>query len=305
MTAADRAVAELEARLDTLLPDEYQGAFDEVQPTPMRSAGLRFDADGRVAWDEIWGSFCDLAMAGGPPHKGRLLQPGDVAAIDAARERYDEVVQEIRRGVRMVTDLEGSMAPDPGWIRVRCFNETMAGWLLRAITMENVAVRADGNALDLPAAPSYRLEKEIKNVITVMAKTCHYWVGHMPREQQRAIGELFATMADRAPLLVPAGRGSDVADLRAQLADAIPRDTRLRVTGPPYAGWIGVEIASVRKAIWMMRAMVASNVLARREDTSLYLPLNPVQDPGGERLVRMLKQLHELADVTGIRGATA
>src|SRR5918993_1257311 len=101
--AADRAVAELEARLDTLLPDEYQGAFDEVQPTPMRSAGLRFDADGRVAWDEIWGSFCDLAMAGGPPHKGRLLQPADAAAIDAARERYDEVVQEIRRGVGMVT----------------------------------------------------------------------------------------------------------------------------------------------------------------------------------------------------------
>ena len=59
--------------------------------------------------------------------------------------------------------------------------------------MENVAARRQGAMLDLPAAPQFRLEKEIKNVITVMAKTCHYWVGHIPRAQQQAIAELLQT----------------------------------------------------------------------------------------------------------------
>ena len=88
MTVADadrEALALLEQRVNTLLPEEYQGA--DAKPTPMGSAGLRFDSDGRVAWDEMWKSFCDLAMAGGPPHKGRLLQPGSRVDIDAAPER--------------------------------------------------------------------------------------------------------------------------------------------------------------------------------------------------------------------------
>jgi hypothetical protein len=30
----------------------------------------------------------------------------------------------------------------------------------------------------LPAGPAFQLEKEIKNVITVLAKTFHYWTEH-------------------------------------------------------------------------------------------------------------------------------
>ena len=69
--------------------------------------------------------------------------------------------------------------------------------------MENVAARCRGAILELPAAPHFRLEKEIKNVITVVAKTCHYWLGHMPREQQQAIAELFVAMAGESPLIEP------------------------------------------------------------------------------------------------------
>jgi sirohydrochlorin cobaltochelatase len=301
VTADDlAALAQLDARLDTLLPEEYQGAFDAVQPTPMRSAGLRFDGDGRVAWDEIWGSFCDLAMAGGPPHKGHLLQPGTPEEIASADARYAEVVQEICRGVQMVADLEGSAAPQVGWVRIRCFNDTMAAWLLRAITMENVGVQATGNALDLPAAPSFRLEKEIKNVITVTAKTCHYWVGHMPREQQRAIGDLFATISADSPLIVPARESSDLSDVRRALAKRVPQTIGLHVAGLPYTGWFGVEIPGVRAAIWMMRAMVAHNVLARREDAILYLPINPADDPDCERVIRTLSRVHHLATAKGL-----
>ena len=301
MTAADHdALIELDRRLNTLLPEEYQGTYEAVQPTPMGAAGLRYDSDGRVAWDEIWGSFCDLAMAGGPPHKGRLLAPGTPREIASTPERHAAVVQEICRGVRMVADLDGAEAPEAGWVRIRCFDDTMAAWLLRAITMENVAVRAAGDALDVPAAPSFRLEKEIKNVITVIAKTCHYWVGHMPREQQRAIAHLFDAMAIDSPLLVPAPDGSDITDAPSALADAIHRETGLRVAGCEYGGWLGVQTPSVRAAVWMMRALVVSNVLARREDTILYLALNPGQSADGRRSLDALRRVHHLATAVGV-----
>jgi sirohydrochlorin cobaltochelatase len=54
----------------------------------------------------------------------------------------------------------------------------MALWLLRAILVENVSVRREDNVLYLPAGPDFQLEKEIKNVITVVAKTHHYWIEH-------------------------------------------------------------------------------------------------------------------------------
>jgi sirohydrochlorin cobaltochelatase len=60
-----------------------------------------------------------------------------------------------------------------------CADEAMALWLLRAIVVENVAVRREGSVLFLPAAPHFRLEGEIKNVITVVAKTHHYWNEHL------------------------------------------------------------------------------------------------------------------------------
>src|SRR5690606_26746672 len=130
------ALAELDSRLRTVLPEEYQDSYEAVQPVSMGSAGLKFGDDGRVAWDEIWGSFCDLAMAGGPPHKGTLLEPASPDAIAGAPDRYREVVDEICRGVTMVTDLATDESPAPGWIRVHCYSAAMAGWLLRAIVME-------------------------------------------------------------------------------------------------------------------------------------------------------------------------
>ena len=124
----------------------------------------------------------------------------------------------------------------------------MAGWLLRAIVMENVAVRRRGAILELPAAPHFRLEKEIKNVITVIAKTCHYWLGHMPEDQQRAIAELFAAMAAESPLIEP-----DLAVPTRRRAASWPRVSPNGFTARPafalaasLPGWLGVECPSVR-----------------------------------------------------------
>src|ERR1700710_494676 len=89
------SIEALEARLKTILPEEYQECYDDVQPVSMGSAGLKYGTDGKVAWDQIWGSFCDLALAGGPPHKGTLLEAGTEGEIAAQFDRYDDVAEAI------------------------------------------------------------------------------------------------------------------------------------------------------------------------------------------------------------------
>ena len=296
LSHADRmALEELDARLKTILPEEYQDAYEGMEPVPMRSAGLKYSSDGKVAWNEIWGSFCDLAMAGGPPHKGTLLKAGRPEDIDANPDRYAEIAEEICRGVMMTTLLDTNISPVPGWVRVSCLSEAMAGWLLRAIVMENVAARADGIALDLPAAPHFRLEKEIKNVITVIAKTSHYWLEHMPRGQQRGIASLFARLARESPLVEPSGTAEgQEADVTA-LEAAIQQDAGLQTSGHSPAGWLGVSCPTAKRAVWMMRALVAGNVLSRREGTTLFVPVNHATDPGGVRVARAVARAHRLA----------
>ena len=301
MTSVDEV---LDSRLKTLLPTEYQETYEQIEPKPMRSAGLKYDASGQVAWDEIWGSFCDLAMAGGPPHKGRLLEPGQQADIDADFDRYDEVAEEICRGIRMVTGLRAYVAPDPGWICVTCHGDAMAGWLVRAIAMENVAVRRRGAILELPVSPHFRLEKEIKNVITVIAKTCHYWLGHIPEDQQRVIGDLFNTMASESPLIEPDLTIAEPArsrHLASRLAEQIQRATGLQPSSQRYAGWVGIECPSVRFAVWMMRALVVSNVLSRREETVLFVPVNPATDVRGTLVSKAVERTFQAAIARDVR----
>ena len=251
-----QVLAELERRFRTLLPEEYRDRYEALEPVPMGSAGVRYGADGRIAWDQMWGSFCDLAMAGGPPHKGTLLAPAAPHEIDADPAGHAAAVAEICRGIAMVSDLSPTPSPDPGWIRMECDTTGMAAWLLRAITIENVAVRAAGAVLELPAGPAFRPLKEIRNVITVLAKTAHYWVGHMSVMHRQTIADLIAAMNDESPLVAP-------------------------VYGVERPDWVGIKCDSVRSAVWMMRMLVAANVLARREEDVLFVPINREVDPDG------------------------
>lgn len=170
-------------RLDELLPPRYQNGAP-VSSAPMRSAELTYDDAGRVSWDRMWGSFCDLALAGGPTHRGTLLEPPTAVEVQEQPKAYETVVAEIERGIELVTGLETVKSPSLGWVGVRCQDEAMAVWLLRAIIVENVMVRRQHDLIFLPAGPSYRLEKEIKNVITVIAKTHHYWAEHLPKQSK-------------------------------------------------------------------------------------------------------------------------
>lgn len=183
LNAMDRAMQKsliaLDIELDLILPPEYQGRTDEVKSQSMGSVQIHSDNFGEVAWDKIWTSFCDLALAGGPPHRGQLLEAITAEQASQNLSSYEVVVREIRRGIEMVTGLQTIEAEVLGWVGVVCDDEAMAVWLMRAIIVENVMIRREGSVLFLPAGPDFRVKKEIKNVITSVAKTVHYWRAHL------------------------------------------------------------------------------------------------------------------------------
>lgn len=164
--------------LSSILPPRYQGG-QKVSSAPMGTAPMEYTEDGQVAWNEMWTSFCDLALAGGPPHRDTLLEPAPPDEVRGDIAGYERVLAEIERGLHLVAGLPVVRSERPGWIGLECENEEMALWLLRAIIVENVCVRREGPVLFLPVGPNFQLEKEIKNVITVVAKTHHYWMEHM------------------------------------------------------------------------------------------------------------------------------
>jgi hypothetical protein len=173
----------LHDRMGEELPGEYMGKLDGVSPRSMGSVAIVPDETGKVPWDKLWTSFCDLAMAGGPPHRGKLLEPVVREEIVADMGAYREVEAEIRRGIGLASGLKTLESPYLGWLAVECESEEMAAWLLRAILVENISVRREGRLLYLPAGPRFRVEKEIKNVITAVAKTVHYWQAHLRSRQ--------------------------------------------------------------------------------------------------------------------------
>lgn len=175
---------QLESRINAMLPSEYQGAYEKVKPQSMGTASLKFDDAGKVAWGDIWTSFCDLALAGGPPHRGTLLEAVSSSDALAEPEQYQAVVAEIERGIKLVTSLPVVTSKTPGWVGVRCESEEMAVWLMRAIIVENIMVRREGDVLYLPAGPRFTVKREIKNVITSIAKTVHYWSTHLLARRQ-------------------------------------------------------------------------------------------------------------------------
>jgi sirohydrochlorin cobaltochelatase len=299
------ALEALDEKFRAILPPLYSDSYDAVSPSPMGSAPLKYDVDGRVAWDRIWGSFCDLAMAGGPPHRGNLLEPASEAEIADDPENYDRIVEEICRGVSMVTGLPATRSSAPGWIALECKSIGMAAWLARAIVMENVMARHAQQTLFLPAGPQFRLQKEVKNVVTVIAKTCHYWLQHTPEDQQRSISAMFSNTPIGVELLEPASTAEVFAEPGAyrevveRMRQEISSVLNLTCFTGRYAGWMAVECPSVRKAVWMIRAMIVENVLARRERELVFLPASPKFATGGqcERIVRMFTYAYHLSVV--------
>jgi sirohydrochlorin cobaltochelatase len=164
-----------------------------VSAAPMSSAPFVWREDGRPDWAEMWTNFCDLALYGGPPHRGEesaLHAPDPERAATATPdeqpwEGYDPIA-EIRRGIWETTGLFAEPAEEPGWVVVTCDSKKMAAWLCACIILENVDARCEEERLFLPASRDFHLKDEVKSVITVLAKTHHYWQAHIEAQQQSA-----------------------------------------------------------------------------------------------------------------------
>ena len=145
----------------------------------------------------------------------------------------------------------------------------------------------------------------MKNVVTSVAKTCHYWEGHIPPAQQQAIAALFADPTGNWPLVEPThGRDAVHVEKTQRIADrvatAIAQSTGLARTAHTAAGWLGLECPGVRPAVWMMRALVASNILSRREGTTLFVPIHPLRDPDGSIVAGTVARIHGYARTRGV-----
>ncbi len=162
------------ARREVIEPGQPGGA------APMSAAPFVWRPDGRPDWRAMWSSFCELALFGGPPHRGPDSALGAAASGAAAPASFD-AVKEIGRGIWETTGLYSEPA-GPGWLAITCESPKMAAWLCATIILENVAARCDEERLLVPADPSFALLDEVKSVITVVAKTHHYWTAHVAGE---------------------------------------------------------------------------------------------------------------------------
>ncbi len=130
-----------------------------------------------MAWGEMWENFCALALDGGPSHRSEMLTAQPMP--DTHSPTYQQAVQEIVRGIQEVSGLPAAEVR-PGWIGVTCPSAAMATWLAEAIVAEQVEAHAEENLLRVPVGDYYTVKGEIKNVVTAVAKTTHYWGDHLP-----------------------------------------------------------------------------------------------------------------------------
>ena len=174
-------VTRLDAMHDTLRRDaearrrEYAPAPRPDPAAPMSSAPFLWNADGRPDWGSMWTTFCELALYGGPPQRG---PESALRAPNGAAETDSEMLAEMRRGIWETTGLYAEPAA-PGWLAVTCDSPTMAAWLCAAIILENIDARVEDDRLLVPSGPGYTLKDEVKSIVTVVAKTHHYWQAHV------------------------------------------------------------------------------------------------------------------------------
>jgi sirohydrochlorin cobaltochelatase len=266
----------LETRINAILPPRYADCFEDVAPTSMGSATLRYDREGKVAWGEIWTTFCHLALAGGPPHRGRFLGATTVEEVDASPIQYEAVVAELKRAMKLCVDLDLVPTAPKGWIGLQCDTEATSAWLVRAIIAENVIARCEGSRLYVPAGPHFRVEKEIKNVVVCVAKTCHYLFDHLePEQQPQGMPPVFVCPPLPHEIAAAGDHYKHAANsLQRRIVEATALPTRLGES----PGWIGIECGDEETAVWMLRAVAVEAILVRREDSILYVPVDLASD---------------------------
>ncbi len=173
--------------------------LDAVQPVLRRGPGQirdldprRLDHRGRDGVGPVRAGAATAGRTGARCGRRSAIWRSTAARRSAARSRRcaappAEIAPPRRRprsrpssgaGSRRRTGLATEPA-GPGWIAITCASARMAAWLCATIILENVDARAEGARLLVPAGPGFALEDQVKSVITVVAKTHHYWREHL------------------------------------------------------------------------------------------------------------------------------
>jgi sirohydrochlorin cobaltochelatase len=176
VTLALEAAEVIASTARTLGGSQPPEVIEPVSSAPMTAAPFIYREDGRPDWAAMWSTFCELALNGGPPHRGDD-DPLEAVPDGLADGAPADVLWEMRRGIAETTGLYCKHYP-PSWLGIMCESRKMAAWLCAAIILENVDAWCDETLLFVPAGPAFRLEHEVKSVITVVAKTFHYWQQH-------------------------------------------------------------------------------------------------------------------------------
>jgi len=139
----------------------------------------------------------------------------------------------------------------------------------------------------------------------VVAKTVHYWTGHMTGLKRWTIARVLADIDAESPLVVPAQIESDSDRLRlrqtaGRLVASAQAASGLQAICGGDDPWVGIACPSQRLALWMMRVLVVSNVLSRREGTTLYVPINPERDESGAIVSRAVARARRFAGIRGV-----
>jgi sirohydrochlorin cobaltochelatase len=153
--------------------------LEPTQNSVMSAAPFVYRADGSPDWGSMWQTFCELALYGGPPHRGEdsALQDPEASAPLAG-----DTLAHLQRGIVEVSGLNSDLRDD-GWLAVHCGSKRMAAWMCAAIILENIEARCEGEDLLLPAAEGFELTNEVKSLVTVVAKCNHYWQAHLMDKQ--------------------------------------------------------------------------------------------------------------------------
>jgi sirohydrochlorin cobaltochelatase len=146
----------------------------KVTNAPMSSAPFVYGEKGEILWDQMWEKFCALATEGGPSHREEILE--SKKQNDFSSENYKQSVSEILRAYKML--IKYKAWSENGWICVKLYSTNMAKWFANIINSENVECRQKGRVIYLPVNDDFKIEKEVKNVVTVLAKADHYWRIH-------------------------------------------------------------------------------------------------------------------------------
>ena len=176
-------------------------ARPKTASAPMSSADFVYRDDGAPDWGAMWSGFCELALFGGPPHRGEdsALTAGTVGLADATCPLSTPSAKYVAASTRR--PVWNRTTAGDGWLAVRCESRKMAAWLCASIILENVDARCDDKTLFVPAREDYALKNEVKSVITVVAKTHHYWLEHVAAQQLAGEG----CSRPASPFRIPAG----------------------------------------------------------------------------------------------------